>query len=190
MASSQQGRREALKIIGAISGTCAFPYAADELYGQEAHHGEALIGPNPSKPPKPLFFDAAEFAYVSHLSDLIIPRTETPGAIDVGVPLYIDYVVSSSKEFQKLFRGGLARLDAESRSAHGKPFLQLTEAGQTAMLQRWEAADENTEQGRFFRALKGMTADGYYTSEPGMVKELGYRVTVHSKFAGHCVPEH
>ena len=30
-------RRESLKIIGAIGATCAFPFPADELYGQHVH---------------------------------------------------------------------------------------------------------------------------------------------------------
>jgi hypothetical protein len=28
---------------------------------------------------------------------------------------------------------------------------------------------------RFFRLMKNLTADGYYTSRPGLVEELGYR---------------
>ncbi len=32
-----QTRREALKIIGAVGVTCAFPFSANELYGQHVH---------------------------------------------------------------------------------------------------------------------------------------------------------
>ena len=32
-----ENRRETLKIIGAIGTTCAFPFAANELYGQHQH---------------------------------------------------------------------------------------------------------------------------------------------------------
>ena len=37
-----KSRREALKIIGAVGVTCAFPFSANELYGQHIHpSGEA-----------------------------------------------------------------------------------------------------------------------------------------------------
>jgi len=38
---SMANRRESLKIIGAIGTTCAFPFSADELYGQH--------GPQPGR---------------------------------------------------------------------------------------------------------------------------------------------
>ena len=38
----------------------------------------------------PRFYTDAEMALVSRVSDLIIPRTETPGAVDVNVPGYMD----------------------------------------------------------------------------------------------------
>jgi len=40
MASYSTDRRGALKIIGAIGATCGYPYAGDELYGQEVHQHE------------------------------------------------------------------------------------------------------------------------------------------------------
>ena len=30
-------RREALRLLGTITATCAFPFASDELYGQHVH---------------------------------------------------------------------------------------------------------------------------------------------------------
>ena len=39
-----KSRREALKIIGAVGVTCAFPFSANELYGQHVHpSGEAAF---------------------------------------------------------------------------------------------------------------------------------------------------
>ena len=44
-----KSRREALKIIGAVGVTCAFPFSANELYGQHVHPtGEAA--PQEGKP--------------------------------------------------------------------------------------------------------------------------------------------
>lgn len=38
----------------------------------------------------PYFYAASELALITRLSDLILPRTETPGALDVGVPGLMD----------------------------------------------------------------------------------------------------
>jgi hypothetical protein len=52
-------RRNALKIIGAVGTTCAFPFAADELYGQQDHSAHAVPGKQaPAAPPK--YFKPAE----------------------------------------------------------------------------------------------------------------------------------
>lgn len=178
-------RRETLKIIGAISSTCAFPYSADELYGQHVHSSPDAPA---ALPAKPRFFTEDEMKLVTRLADLIIPATDTPGAVAAGAPMYIDYVVSSSKRWQRIYRQGLAWLDKKG----GKPFLELTEAQQMAILTPLcEAADKAKpgpwQQGRereqpkgapevlFFKALKSMTADGFFTSKQGLVDALGYK---------------
>ncbi|MBI1896618.1 MAG: gluconate 2-dehydrogenase subunit 3 family protein [Acidobacteria bacterium] len=178
-------RREALKIIGAIGTTCAFPYSADELYGQ--HHpapaGQALTG-------GPRYFPAEDFAVVSRIADLIIPRTDTPGAQDAGVPAYIDYVVGRSPEQQEVFRRGLRWLRTVARD-----FLQLSEEQQTAILRPLsDAVDRQQAHStgeRFFRAIKSLTADGYYTSRAGLVEELGFNGgSVLASFPECTIEEH
>ncbi|MEO7145461.1 MAG: gluconate 2-dehydrogenase subunit 3 family protein [Bryobacteraceae bacterium] len=153
-------RREALKILGAIGTTCAFPFAGDELYGQQV-----------AAAPARKFLTQPEFAMVSRIADLTIPQTDTPGAVAAGVPAYIDYVVSTNKGFQELFRSGLAWLD-------GQRFLEMSEERQIALLTPISAAvdagKDDAPQEKFWRAMKGMTADGYYTSKIGLVQELGY----------------
>ncbi len=152
-------RREALKIIGAIGTTCAFPFSAGELYGQHAH-AEGRQAPLP----KPEYFTTVEFAMVSRLADLIIPATDTPGALAAGCPAYIDMVVRRNPALQKICRDGLASLNA------GGPFLQLSEEAQIAMLTSLEA-----HKAPLFETIKSLTSDGYYTSKIGLVDELGYK---------------
>src|ERR1700730_3372609 len=124
-------RRESLKIIGAIGATCAFPFSADELYGQHVH----LSNPAPAEESyKPKFFSADEFETLSRITELIIPTTETPGAIGAGVPRYIDGVVSANPEHKKHFREGLARLNHDSNRRFRKRFTKLTEGQQVKLL--------------------------------------------------------
>lgn len=189
MSIQDESRREALKIIGAIGGSCAYPFTANELYGQQApvtppRKVQQNAGP-PERPPavrvrvKPGYFSDSEFEIVTRLADLIIPATDTPGAVDAGVPAYIDSVVGANKQLQIIFRPGLAALNQESGSRYGKPFLALNEENQVAILTGWsDAVNDGNRDGigeQFFVAVKNLTADGYYTSRVGLLEELGYK---------------
>jgi hypothetical protein len=178
-------RRNHLKIIGAVGATCAFPFSADELYAQHEHVHEGSGAPPPVAPFAPVFFTAEEGRVVAQLADLIIPPTDSPGAVQAGVPQYIDGVVSQNAEQQKLFRDGIAWVEGRSREAHDSSFLELAEDGQVELLTYMQ-----DNRMPFFAALKSLTADGYYTSYAGLVRELGYKGNqVLASFEG-CVHEH
>jgi gluconate 2-dehydrogenase gamma chain len=231
-------RREALKILGAISATCAFPVPADELYGQHVHPKDAKPAGPRKEAYQPSFFGTVEYALVSRVTDLIIPATDTAGALAAGVPEYVDRVVSLNPEHQGLMRAGLQWLDDRSRELFAAGFLGVSEEQQVQMLQplsdevdRQQRATliaryrgggaggtfyaprtEKTETEprptaavmpgesplspadvpvRFFRLLKNLTADGYYTSRAGLVDELGYKGNAAlPSFPSCTVPEH
>lgn len=229
-------RRETLKILGAIGASCAFPFPADELYGQHVHVKDARPAAARAPAYTPAFFGAHEYALISRMADLIIPATDTPGAVGAGVPEYIDRVVSLNAEHQGLMRAGLDWLDARSRELFSVAFLEGREMQQIQILQplsdeadrqqqarltaRYRAGGDGgiyyvprtdaTETGqrpnpappavppvssaevpvRFFRLVKNLTADGYYTSRTGLIDELGYRGnTAMLKFPSCTVPE-
>ena len=227
-------RRETLKILGAIGATCAFPFPADELYGQHVPVKGAKPAAPRTAPYKPSFFGAAEYELISRLADLIIPATETPGALGAGVPEYVDRVVTLNPEHQGLMRAGLEWIDDRSRELFAERFLVVGEAQQIQILQplsdevdRQQRATltaryrgggaggtfyaprtDKTESGPrpnpvvapvspadvpvgFFRLLKNLTADGYYTSRVGLLDELGYKGnTALPQFPSCAVPEH
>jgi gluconate 2-dehydrogenase gamma chain len=230
-------RREALKILGAIGATCAFPFSADELYGQHVHVKGARPAASRKDPYKPSFFGTVEYELMSRLTDLIIPATDTAGALGAGVPEYVDRVVSLNPEHQGLMRAGLEWIDDRSRERFAARFLDVSEAQQIEMLQplsdevdrqqratltaRYRAGGasgdrtfytprtEKTESERrpdlavaplvspadvpveFFRRLKNLTADGYYTSRVGLLDELGYDGNAALlQFPSCTVPEH
>ena len=183
-------RRDTLKIIGAIGATCAFPYASDELYGQHVH----VAGPE-AQAAAPVFFQADDFATISRISDLIIPPTDTPGAVQARVPSYIDLVVSRNVENQSIYRSGLQWLQQASQDRHGKAFTALTEAQQIALLTPLSDAVDSGHASSvgeiFFQSIKNMTADGYYTSKIGLSTELGFKGgAVLAEFPSCEVPEH
>ncbi len=172
-------RRGALKIIGAIGATCAYPFAGDELHGQTVHDAEHHAAGVPSN----TFFREPDFATLSRIADLIIPPTDTAGAIQAGVPFYIDRVVSTNAEHQELVAEGLRYLDAAAQRVDGQTrFVALDEAEQLAILEplcraydRDPASTQLARPVQFFGLIKSLTADGYYTSQPGLIDELGYK---------------
>src|SRR3990170_8918058 len=126
-------RRHALKMLGSIGLTCAFPFAADELYGQHVH---VTLTQTPSTGPyAPAFFTQDEYAVLSRLTDVIIPPTSTPGAAAAGVPEYIDRVVSLNREHQPLTRAGLAWLERQAKTRFSRDVASLGEAEHIAILQ-------------------------------------------------------
>jgi len=187
-------RREALKIIGAIGTSCVFSFPAAELYGQHAQHEGALHQIAAAAPAVPKVFTRDEFDLLSVLTDLIIPPTDTPGASEAGVPAYIDYVVSQNSGRLTVLREGFALLDAAAARRYSRKFMELQQAERIGILQPLsDAVDARQRLGdadvEFFRALKNLTADGYYTSQAGLVKELGYTGnSLHAKFAECEIP--
>ncbi len=186
-------RRDALKIIGAVGATCAFPFSADELYGQtaaeHAHHSE-MKPPAAASPYVPVFFSPDELKLIGHIAEMIIPATDTPGAIQAGVPQYIDLIVSQSSDLQKRYREGLPWLNEKA----GGDFLKLTEEQQIALLtplsEAAYAGKLDVAGAQFFQTIKNMTADGYYTSYDGLVQELGYHGNVALASFPGCTHEH
>ena len=224
-------RRHALKMLGTVTATCAFPFASEELYGQ---HVMFVPAQAPAGPYQPSFFSADEYAVLSRLTDVIIPETETPGGSRAGVPEYIDRVVTANTEHQPLARAGLTWLGSEARSRFSRDYLSLDESQHAALLQPLsdavdraarelqQARFRTTPGGRiyyvavtdasqkarpavavrrdlssagmpvnFFRLIKNLTADGYYTSRVGLLEELGYTGNRFLPGFAQCpVPEH
>src|SRR6185436_16006819 len=112
------------------------------------------------------------------LSELIIPATDTPGAMAVNVNRFIDQVLTDAQpQVRASFAQGLIWIDARSRALfQARDFLGASAEQQKTLLTRLSAEgnpDKEEPIGRdFFEAIKSMTIDGYYTSEIGLRKEL------------------
>ncbi len=138
----------------------------------------------------PEYFSQIDYATVSKVADLILPRTDTPGAIDAGVPHWIDKQVAASTKLQEQFGKWLVQLSEQARAAGGAEFTQLPESKQIAILQAM-SSDDATLKGGFFETMKNLTIDNYYSSEAGLVQELGFKGnTFRATFLGCTHPEH
>lgn len=136
-------------------------------------------------------FSEKQRAICSVLAELIIPRTDTPGAIDAGVPHFIELMVSDwyTDTERAIFLEGLETLESHCQQQFGKVFLTCAEPDQIAALEHMEALAEgykNTapptpmskavdEHLPFFGKIKELTVVGYYTSEIGAKQELIYQ---------------
>lgn len=191
MPSYSSDRRSLLKIIGAIGATCAYPFASDELFGQTASTANSPV-PQQNSPAR--FFNEDDFATISRIADLIIPETDTPGAIAAGVPAYIDLVISRNTDQQLVMADGLRWLDGEAKRLLNRRFIEVPEEQQVSILKPLcEAADKNERRARnvqFFALIKSLTADGYYTSKVGLRTELGYTGDKARAGFPDCVSEH
>jgi gluconate 2-dehydrogenase gamma chain len=115
------------------------------------------------------YFTPAQDRLLDHVAEMILP-----GAREARVSHYIDLIAANSPPEERARRDGqLAAFDR----AGGRPFLELSAAGQAALLDRLAAAEANprSPEEQFFAAMKRATIFAYYTSEAGLLKELGYQ---------------
>ncbi len=120
---------------------------------------------------------AAQMALVTAVADTVLPRTETPGAVEVGVPAFADL----------LLLAGLDALDARARSTVGKPFAELDPAGRAGVLASIDGKEgaAGTALGGY-RKLKEAIVFGFLTSQP-IATRINTTPIIPGRFDG-CVP--
>jgi len=133
-------------------------------------------------------FSEEERASVSALSEIIIPTTDTPGAIEAGVPQYIEFMLAEwyQEDERDRFMEGLSQVAAYANDIEDAVFAQLDAGQQTAIVQRMhdgEAKGMDEGGSSFFDHIKQLTLAGYYTSEVGMTMERVY-LPVPGRFDG------
>jgi hypothetical protein len=128
---------------------------------------------------KPQFFKPAQYSLVAAVSEIVIPRTDTPGAIDAGVPLFIDQLFQAvyAKADQSRYLDAMAAFD----KARGKPFLQLDDAQRKALVTRLHTEALAAPRGAklapaadFVLMSKKLTMLGFFLSQPGCTQVLQY----------------
>ena len=185
-------RRNALKIIGATPVAAGLGIAGAEAEQAPAAHEH----PAPQKtaaaarrgPYKPKFFTAHEFATVTLLADIIIPKDERSGSSsEAGVPEFIDFTMTDRPNLQTQMRGGLRWLDTTCRKRFEKEFVDLAAADRTTILDAIaypkKAAPEMSQGAAFFTTLRNVVATGFYTSKIG-IGDLGYMGNVPTVWNG------
>ena len=171
-------RRTVLRSFAAAPLAAGFAWT--EAEAQEAHHQAqaAKAAAKTTAPFKPKFFNRHEYATVTLLVDLIIPKDERSGsATDAGVPQFMDFMMTDQPARQTAMRGGLAWLDRECVTRFDKDFLASTPAQRTQVLDdiAWphKAKPEHAHGVAFFNSFRDLTASGFFTSKMG-IADLEY----------------
>ena len=163
---SEITRRDALsRLATAFAATAAIDYAL----GQDLH--AALQGARGAYAPKAL--DAQQFKTLETLTALIIPVDKgKPGALEAGVPAWIDQLLNVNADLKKKYADGFAWLDTAVKAKGAASFASATPAQQTAILDQIAFKKNTTPELapaiEFFALARRMTVDGFYTSEAGV----------------------
>ena len=163
-------RREWLKCMSALALSAAgAPLLA--VFDAHAAAQKPAIGPR--------FFSPPQADVVAAVVDIIIPRTDTPGALDAGVPRFIEQMFRDvySKAEQARYLGALAAFER----AGGTPFLQLDAAQRKALVTRLHGEAlvsgrriDHNSAAAFVLMSKKLAMLGYFMSEPGCTQVLQY----------------
>jgi gluconate 2-dehydrogenase gamma chain len=174
-APSPIGRREAIRRAALLAGVIVAP---EWLMAVDQAATPAAPGPR---------LTSAQLAVAGGVAERILPRTDTPGAADVGVPAFIDrlYGEFMTPAERQMLTDGLNAVDDEARSVHGSGFSTLAADRQDALLRTIASAEEGKPQG-FFLLIRSATILGYFTSE-----QVGRNVLHYDPVPGRydgCVP--
>ena len=185
-------RRSALKKAGVLAGSAvAIPSLFSLL--QSCKNENRLDW-------QPLFFTENEAKTIAVLLDMILPRTDTPGALDVKADMFIDKVIAKTydEEGQKKIRSEMAAFNSDCEKTFGGTFIELSVSDREKVLQAaektsgkfspgvWGTAVGKQEPIGFYRSIKSMAIWAYFSSE-----EIGKKVLAYDPVPGTyepCIP--
>jgi gluconate 2-dehydrogenase gamma chain len=137
----------------------------------------------------PKYFKGNEAAVITAIADVILPKTDTSGALDASVPAFVDSMMAEvyNAEAQQRFHEGCSEFEAAAKAA-GKGFLEQDKAAQTATVKQAleTALSAEAAQRPFILMVRELTLLGFYTSQVGITENMDYQA-VPTAYHG-CVP--
>ncbi len=167
-------RRNVLKSMAvAVGGAVALPSWASQWAAEQL--------------PTHSFLSNATSTLLATVVETIIPKTDTPGATDLGIGPFVEKMVADcySKTVQEHFAKGLMQVDALAQTRYNKGFVQCDTAQKIAVLKAFENHSD-TQLKEFYGLVKQLTILGYMNSEYVMNNITHYEM-VPGRFHG-CVP--
>lgn len=161
-------RRDLLKSFGAATALALLPHEALAAWTRVASGLKPANG-----------LTNAQLALVGAIADTILPRTDSPGATDVGVPAFIDVIVSENytDSDRAAFVAGIDALETQLKSTAGVAFVDLSPEARGSAIEAIErTTDRRSEPMRTYWRLKGLVIHGYFTSETVMKDVLKFEI--------------
>ena len=168
-----------------------------------------LWQPGGTREPSVRVLDADRRARLDSAVDLILPSTDSPGALEAGVPDFVEMMIVDYyyADERAMFIEGLDDLDVRSIASVGTGFVDAPESARTLILAQLE--EEGLAQMQveaeglssilgfgvvpgmapsptFFQALRELVAIGYCTSSLAADHHFQF-APIHAEFEG-CVP--
>lgn len=172
-------RREALRMTLATALAASLPLRLARAQEVEVSPSAAKLAVLTGSDWKPIFLTDEQAHATALIAEAIIPRTETPGALDARAHEFIDLILSVDNERnQGRFVEGLVWMNDRSIALYGVPFVDATDDQRIEILKKIsddnKKVDREDRDGwRFFKDIKRRTLDAYYSSREGLIEELG-----------------
>lgn len=185
-------RREAIKKTTLLGGTAVLSTSLLALW-QSCKSAPRLDW-------QPQFLNTDHAQLVSALVDTLLPKTDTPGGLEVKVDMLVDliYAKTVDEEGQKNIVSEMDAFNDKCISRFGKVFHELDRDQRNSIIQEeetsapkfgrgvWGLTVEDNGPVGFYRSFKSMAIWGYCTSEEIGMNQLNYD-PVPGDYKG-CVP--
>ncbi len=171
-------RRDALRALGAAAAFTLMPRTAQAAWER--------VSLAPSAPFRALTDERADL--IAEIADIIIPRTDTPGANDVGVTAFIDVIVAEyySDDERAVFLSGVDSIGVKVKAAGATSLATMQPAARAALLDALDQPkDRQAPDVRAWSRLKGLVVHGYFTSER-VQKDVLKTVIMPGRFDGNA----
>ena len=118
----------------------------------------------------PHYFSKTEFSLLFNIVDFLIPKTETPGALDMKVPQFIDIIISETynNESKKTFSNKLKSLIEDFKSNN----IDLTDYN--SMKSKFVNDFNNKTHQEIYNQIRDLTVWGFKTSKEIALNVLNY----------------
>ena len=135
------------------------------------------------------YFTPPQREIIAAMVETIIPRTDTPGAIDAGVPIFVELMVAHwlNEEETAIFNAGLTDMEVRIPADFGQAFQALAPEQQLEVMEALEDEASGSSwydfgnvqrdfvsDAPFICQLKELTVWGFFTSREGGSQVLRY----------------
>ena len=175
-------RRDVLRLLATGSALQLTPFKMLAF----AREARALVAEQQS----PGTLNSHQYETAKTMAELIIPRTDTPGATDVRVADFIDLILTEwcDDDERARFLKGFADVDARSNALFSGDFTSCTPIQQSQILidlgqemtadtsRRSRRATRSAPSPDFYPLFRRLTLTAYFTSEEGATKALNFEI--------------